>query len=149
MIHPAIQAVLNMRKELNARLARIGQTAVQELLQPLFSSDSPISAIQWSQAEDGTTGAFFSTHRVPSVLVDKAQSATEYDKGQFVDPSRVIGVLGAGWATPKQLIPATRRLFEEKIKDFASIPNDIMQLTFGNGVTVTIASDGRITTEPS
>jgi hypothetical protein len=147
MQHPAIQAVLNMQEELNARLSRIGQTAVQELLQPLFSGVSPISAICWEQVQD-TTGAFFSTHRVPRVLVDKAMTSEEYDAGRIVDPKKVVGVLGSGWSLPKQLIPATRRVFEEKTADFIAIPNEVMRLTFGDNVAVTITSDGKISTQP-
>ncbi len=147
MTHPAIHAVQNLREEMNARLARVGQTAVQELLQPLWESSVPIAAISWDQAVDMATGAFFSTHRIPRLLVDKTLTQKAYDLGRNVDPTKIIGVLGSGWTEPKDLIPATRKVFNEKIADFVSVPNDIMLLTFRDDVTITVHASGQITTE--
>lgn len=145
--HPAIAALLNIRQEMNVKLARIGAVAVQELLQPLWDSDSPISAISWDQGCDIDGGYLFSTHKVPRLLVDRAATSKEYDLGRHLDSHLPMpGVLGAGWSEPKKLIPATRRLYEEKIADFIAIPNDVMQLIFGKDVTVNVERSGRITT---
>lgn len=145
-LHPAIAALLNIRREMNVKLARIGAVAIQELLQPLWDSDSPISAISWDQGYDIDGGYLFSTHKVPRLLVDRALMNSEYGRHRYIEPGKVVGVLGAGWSEPEKLIPATRRLFEEKIADFVAIPNDVMQLIFGEDVTVNIERSGRITT---
>lgn len=144
--HPAISALLNIRQEMNVKLSRIGATAIQELLQPLWDSDVPISAISWDQGYDSDGRHQFSTHQIPRVLVDRSMLNEEYIKGRCVDPTRIIGVFGSGWLEPKFLIPSTRKIFDEKIADFIAIPNDVMQLIFGDNVTVNVERSGRITT---
>ncbi len=142
--HPAIAALLNAREEMNRKLARIGAIAIQELLQPLWDSDVPISALSWDQGYDTDGGYPFSTHGVPRILVDKSLVDGEYDR--YVDASKVVGILGSGWSISRKLIPSTRKIFEEKIADFIAIPNDVMRLIFGDDVTVNIERSGSITT---
>lgn len=143
MIHPAIQAVLNMQQEMNGRLSRMGHTAVQELLLPLWDSNVPIVAISWDQGMDVDAGSFFSTHQVPRLLVEK-----EHTKVAYLHPQKIVGVLGSGWVMPKELIPATRQVFEEKIDAFCNIPNEVMKLIFGENVTINILRTGRISQGP-
>ncbi len=138
--HPAIAALLNLQQELNAKLARMGVTAIQELLQPLWDSSVPVSTISWDQDVDATTNSFFSTHRMPRLLVGKSLKKVEYEKE--------MGVLAQGWTVPKKLTPKTRKLFEEKFVDFAAIPNEVMHLIFGDNTTVNVERGGRITTGP-
>lgn len=136
MSHPVIQAIYNMRTEYNARLARFGQTAVLEILQPLLRSSGPIAGVQWTQRV-GTDGKFVSYHGSAKVLVNSKV------KGGLSD----LGTLAPGWTNQDNLMPVTKAAYNQYTRMFNGIPNDVMCLTFGPNCTVTIDHKGTVTVE--
>jgi len=142
MMHPAITAFLNTQAQAQIRLARVGQTAVQEVLQPMFARHSGIMGLSWTQEMIG--GCFVSLHRQPLVMVERDTIAHRQTEA-FA--AKMVGTLGMGWAKPDQLSADHRRTYDCAIYDFRSIPNDVMHSVFGHDVRITVTSSGQVGVE--
>lgn len=142
MTHPAIQAVLNAKQEYRARLTRIGQTAIQELLQNFFGAVPAAQAVAWTQSGPHCDGQIFqSRHELADVLLLSVDQPVDV----FDNNVEVVGVLKDGWCPSWRLCDRSRNLYQLHLKDFAVIPDEVMYDVFGDDVRVEIYRTGKIT----